>query len=393
MARPQVKPRRREREFVQPESPFQTHIERLLAEANIRIGGSRPWDINVHDQAFYPRVLTQGSLGLGESYMDGDWDAQALDETLYRLIDARLEERVRGLAMVWDNVRARLLNLQAKQRSFMVGQRHYDLGNDLYRAMLGPRMIYSCGYWRKPDGSEVADLDAAQEAKLDLVFRKLGLQPGQRVLDIGCGWGGALRYAAECYGVSGVGVTISQEQVEYAREHCAGWPIEIRLQDYRDLDERFDRIFSIGMFEHVGVRNYRQYFQVVRRCLSEQGLFLLHTIGNDESVTHTDPWIDRYIFPNSMLPSPAQIGQALEGLFVIEDWHNFGADYDRTLRAWWENIECAWPTLDERYDHRFRRMWRFYLASSMAVFRCRRAQLWQLVLSPHGVPGGYIAPR
>jgi len=384
---------RRERTYSRSHSPYQIQVERLLAEADIRVGGSRPWDIIVHDDRFYPRVLSQGSLGLGESYMDGDWDAEALDEMLCRLIGARMEERVRGLTMVWDSVRAHLVNLQAKRRSFAVGRRHYDLGNDLYRAMLGPRMIYSCGYWRNADGSDIDDLNDAQEAKLDLVCRKLGLQPGQRVLDIGCGWGGALRYAVERYGVSAVGVTISREQADYAQDLCRGWPIEIRLQDYRDLNERFDRIFSIGMFEHVGVRNYREYFEVARRCLSEQGLFLLHSIGNDESVTHTDPWIERYIFPNSMLPSPSQVSKALEGLFVIEDWHNFGADYDRTLRAWRDNIECAWPTLDERYDYRFRRMWRYYLAVSMAVFRCRRAQLWQLVLSPHGVPGGYIAPR
>jgi cyclopropane-fatty-acyl-phospholipid synthase len=393
MANPNAKQRRRERESILPAGPFQLQVERLLAEVDVRIGGPRPWDINVHDDSFYPRVLALGSLGLGESYMDGEWDAESLDEFLYRLIDARLEERVRGLKIVWDSLRARLLNLQAKRRSFLVGRRHYDLGNDLYRAMLGPRMIYSCGYWRNPDGTEAADLDAAQEAKLDLVCRKLRLQPGQRVLDIGCGWGGALRFAAENYGVSGVGVTISQEQAQYAREHCDGLAIEIRLQDYRDIDEKFDRIFSIGMFEHVGARNYRNYFELVRRCLSDQGLFLLHTIGNDVSVTHTDPWIDRYVFPNSMLPSPAQVGLALEDLFVIEDWHNFGADYDRTLRSWRDNVECAWPTLDEHYDQRFRRMWRFYLAISMAVFRCRRAQLWQLVLSPHGVPGGYLAPR
>jgi cyclopropane-fatty-acyl-phospholipid synthase len=393
MSQAQLKPDLREDDFVVRRGPFQNHVEHLLDEADIRVSGPRPWDINVHDDSFYKRVLTQGSLGLGESYMDGDWDALALDEMLYRLIDARMDERVRGLSAVWDTLHAHLVNLQARRRSHIVGERHYDIGNDLYQAMLGPRMIYSCGYWHQADGSVAPDLDAAQEAKLDLICRKLGLQPGQRVLDIGCGWGGALRFAAERYGVSGVGITVSRQQADFATEHCEGWPIEIRLQDYRDVDEKFDYIFSIGMFEHVGVRNYRRYFEVARRCLSDQGLFLLHTIGNDESVSHTDPWIDRYIFPNSMLPSPAQIGHALEGLFVVEDWHNFGADYELTLQAWRENIECAWPALDERYDQRFRRMWRFYLAVSTALFRGRRAQLWQLVLSPHGVPGGYVAPR
>ncbi|MEO6264790.1 MAG: class I SAM-dependent methyltransferase, partial [Luteimonas sp.] len=214
----------------------------------------------------------------------------------------------------------------------------------------------------------------------------------------GCGWGEALRFAARRYGITGVGVTISRQQEAYARELCAGLPIEIRLQDYRDLDEPFDRIFSIGMFEHVGVRNYRHYFEIARRCLIDDpetggGLFLLHSIGGNLSVRYTDPWIGRYIFPNSMLPSAVQITQALEGLFVIEDWHGFGTDYDRTLQAWRDNVEDAWETLPPRYDERFRRMWRFYLAASMATFRACRAQLWQLVLSPRGVPGGYTAPR
>jgi cyclopropane-fatty-acyl-phospholipid synthase len=221
-----------------------------------------------------------------------------------------------------------------------------------------------------------------------------------RVLDIGCGWGEALKFAAERYGVRGVGVTVSREQAEFARTLCDGLPIEIRLQDYRELDASeggFDRIFSLGMFEHVGVRNYATYFDVARRCLApdapDGGLFLLHTIGGNRSVRYTDPWIARYIFPNSMLPSAKQIASAVEGRFVIEDWHNFGTDYDRTLQAWRANVERHWAVLPPRYDERFRRMWRFYLAASMASFRARRIQLWQLVLSPDGVPGGYLAPR
>lgn len=368
---------------------LQRRVQGLLAEAGVSLGGSAADDIRVHDARFYPRVLAQGSLGLGESYMDGWWETDSLDGFLARLIRARLDERVHGWGEIADALRARLLNLQAGRRSYEVGRRHYDLGNDLYRAMLGRRMVYSCGYWRQAD-----DLDTAQEAKLDLVCRKLGLQPGMRVLDIGCGWGEALKYAAERHGISGVGVTISREQADYARQLCAGLPIEIRLQDYRALAEPFDAIFSIGMFEHVGDKNYRTYFETVRRCLQPDGLFLLHTIGTNVSRHRTDPWIARYIFPNSMLPSAEQITRAYQGLFVMEDWHNFGTDYDRTLQAWRTNVEAAWEHLDrQRYDERFRRMWRFYLAGSMATFRTRHAQLWQLVLSPEGVPGGYVAPR
>jgi len=370
--------------------PFRQRLEHLLAQADVRLDGERDWDLQMHDPRLPTRLLAQGSLGLGESYMDGWWDARSLDGLLYRLLDAHLDERVRGLPALLDGLRAQLFNLQTRSRSFVVGKRHYDLGNDLYAAMLGRPLVYSCGYWR-----QAQTLDEAQEAKLDLVCRKLGLQPGMRVLDIGCGWGEALRFAAERYGVSGVGVTVSREQAEFARQLCADLPIEIRVQDYRSLTagrEKFDRIFSIGMFEHVGVKNYRRYFEVARACLPDDGLFLLHSIGNNVSQHYTDPWIARYIFPNSMLPSAAQIAKAAEGLFVLEDWHGFGPDYDRTLQAWRANIEAAWQRLPD-YDERFRRMWCFYLAGSMASFRARRIQLWQLVLSPRGIRGGYLAPR
>lgn len=378
--------------------PLQQRVAALMAQAGVRPDGTADCDPQVRDPRFYRRVLLEGSLGLGESYMDGWWDVASLDDMLYRLLRAGVDERVHGLKAYLDDIRAWLINLQAGHRGRAVGERHYDLGNDLFEAMLGQRMVYSCGYWREAD-----DLDRAQEAKLDLVCRKLGLRPGMRVLDIGCGWGEALKFAAERYGVECVGVTISREQAEYARRLCAGLPVDIRLQDYRELDGlaedgRFDRILSIGMFEHVGVKNYRTYFEVAHRCLRDDpetggGLFLLHSIGSNVSVRHTDPWIERYIFPNSMLPSAAQVATTAEGLFVIEDWHNFGTDYDRTLQAWRRNVEVAWDSLPSRYDQRFRRMWRFYLAASMATFRARRAQLWQLVLSPRGMPGGYLAPR
>lgn len=367
---------------------FRHRLEALLGEADVRIDGTRPWDMQIHDPQLFSRLLGEGSLGLGESYMDGWWDAVSLDGFLCKLLQARLDQRVHGFGEIRDALFARLFNPQTRRRSREVGERHYDLGNDLYAAMLGRRLVYSCGYWRNAD-----NLDDAQEAKLDLVCRKLRLQPGMRVLDIGCGWGEALKFAAERYGVSGVGVTISKEQAEYARDLCAGLPVEIRLQDYRDIDGRFDAVYSIGMFEHVGVKNYEDYFQTVRRLLPADGLSLLHTIGSNVSATHTDPWIAKYIFPNSMLPSAQQIARASEGLFVIEDWHNFGADYDTTLQAWRSNVEAAWDRLDARYDERFRRMWRFYLSASMATFRSRRSQLWQIVMSPEGVPGGYVAPR
>ena len=369
------------------EPAYRREVERLLSGTDICIDGPSAWDIQVHDPRFYQRVLAHGSLGLGESYMDGWWDCRELDTLLFLLLKADLEEYA-----TWDlrlaALRARLFNLQTLQRAVEVGRRHYDLSNQLFQAMLGKRLVYSCGYWK-----DAATLDEAQEAKLDLVCRKLELRPGMRVLDIGCGWGEALKFAAERYGVSGVGVTISEEQCRYARQLCAGLPVEIRLMDYRELDERFDRVYSIGMFEHVGVKNYRAYMQVVRRCLKPDGLSLLHCIGGNKSVHDTDPWIGKYIFPNGMLPSISQIGTAIEDLFVMEDWHNFSVYYDKTLVAWRANFERHWQDLAGRFDDRFRRMWLFYLNSSAATFRARKSQLWQVVLSPYGVQDGYIAPR
>ncbi len=360
----------------------------LLARADVAIDGSAPWDIRVLDERMFRRVLAQGSLGAGESYMDGWWDCPRLDEMMRRVLQARLDAELPSLRQVLAGLRARLLNPQTSRRAFRVGERHYDIGDDLYERMLDPRMIYSCAYWRSAQ-----NLDAAQEAKLDLVCRKLGFERGMRVLDIGCGWGGAAQFAAEKYSVSVTGITVSRHQAGTARERCRGLPVSIVLEDYRSLSGKFDRIFSLGMFEHVGVRNYRTFFETVRRLLADDGLFLLHTIGGNVSVVANDPWVDRHIFPNSMLPSMAQIAQAAEGLWVIEDWHGFGVDYDRTLMAWYANFERRWHEIAATYGERFRRMWRFWLLGSAGSFRARRHQLWQVVMSPHGVPGGYSEVR
>src|SRR5579859_6673983 len=367
---------------------YSRELEPLLDSAGVKVNGGNPWDIQVHNTRFYRRVLAHGSMGMGESYMEGWWDADDLDGMLCRLLMAELDIRDHTWDLKLAVLKARLMNLQAQGRAFIVGRRHYDLDESLYRAMLGKRLVYSCGYWQRADS-----LDDAQVAKLELVFRKLGLKPGMQVLDIGCGWGEALKLAAERYGVSGTGITVSEHQAEYARRLCQGLPVEIKVMDYRDLHVQYDRIFSIGMFEHVGYKNYRGYMQVVRRCLKEDGLFLLHTIGSNVSTRTADPWIQKYIFPNGMLPSLAQIGQALESLFVMEDWHNFGAHYDRTLMAWRGNFEDHWEELKGRFDETFRRMWRYYLSVSAGSFRARKSQLWQVVLSPLGVPGGYITPR
>lgn len=357
-------------------------IEKLLDPMDIRIDGERPWDIRVNDPGFYHKVLSGGSLALGESYMKGGWECDAPDLFFEKMLSHRMDRRVKATdgSVLWNLIAARMTNLQSRARAFIIGRRHYDTGNRLFSIMLDKRMNYSCGFWQRAQ-----TLDEAQEAKLEMICRKLHLKPGMTVLDIGCGWGGFACYAAQNYGVCVKGITVSQEQVNYAGENCKGLDVQIEMKDYRDLDEPFDRVVSIGMFEHVGWKNYRTFMKVVGRCLKPEGLFLLHTIGGNSSVTLTDPWIQKYIFPNSMLPSAGQITQAAEGVFVLEDWHSFGPYYDRTLMAWYDNFRNGWNEIRDRYDQEFYRMWCYYLLSCAASFRTRRNQLWQIVFSKNGI--------
>ncbi len=360
-------------------------IQDIFDLADVRINGNRPWDIQVRNLSFYERVLAGGSLALGESYMDGWWDCEALDQFFYKIMDARLDKKVKKSKQVlWAILKAKITNAQSRSKAYEIGKRHYDIGNDIFSIMLDKGMNYSCGYWKK-----AGTLDKAQEAKLDLICRKTGLTPGMKVLDIGCGWGGFAKYAAEKYDVRVLGITVSREQVEFARNFCKGLPVEIELQDYRKLKKEFDRIISIGMFEHVGSRNYRNFMKAVHRCLTSDGLFLLHTIAGNSSVISTDPWINKYIFPDSMLPSPKQITSAAEGVFVLEDWHSFGQYYDKTLMTWYGNFTKNWDKIKDMYDQRFYRMWTYYLLSCAGSFRSRRNQLWQIVFSKKGIQGGY----
>ncbi|MGS0895945.1 cyclopropane fatty acyl phospholipid synthase [Burkholderia stagnalis] len=363
-------------------------VDGLLAHADVKLGGSRPWDIRLHDDDVPADILAHGSLGLGEAYMDGRWDCDDLDQFFARVFWAKLDEKIHPVHLGLHALHARIMNRQTVRRAWQVGERHYDIGNDFYAAMLDRRMTYTCGFW----SGGARTLDDAQEDKLDLICRKLRLEPGMRLLDIGCGWGSLMGFAAERYGVKCVGVTISKEQAQWASERYKALPLEFRLQDYRTVDERFDRIASVGMFEHVGQKNYRTYMEVAHRCLEDDGLFLLHTIGKNRRGTTPDPWIDRYIFPNGELPALAQIGDAAAGLFVTEDLHNFGADYDKTLMAWHANFEAAWPRFRQQLGDRFYRMWRYYLLLCAGLFRSRETQLWQWVFSRQGVVGGYQRP-
>jgi cyclopropane-fatty-acyl-phospholipid synthase len=357
-------------------------LARLLESADIHCNGDRPWDIQVHDSEMYEQVLRRGSLGFGESYMDGAWESAQLDETFYRILSARLDTKITGIAkaqFLGLFLRTLLLNRQSRRRAFQVGEHHYDIGNDVYTAMLDPTMSYSCGYWK-----DAANLEEAQLAKLRLICEKLQLKPGERLLDIGCGWGGLAKFAAQDYGVEVTGITVSKEQQLLAQERCAGLPVSVELMDYRDVDGQFDKVVSVGMFEHVGPKNYGAYFSTVDRVMGADGLFLLHTIGNYSQGHTTDAWIDKYIFPNGYIPAARQVTKAIEQNFVLEDWHNFGQDYDRTLMAWWKNFDAAWPGLANRYGKRFYRMFKYYLHACAGYFRSRQGQLWQLVLSKRG---------
>jgi cyclopropane-fatty-acyl-phospholipid synthase len=369
---------------------YQKLIEKLLDLADIKINGTRVWDIQVHNDKFYKRVIKEAELGLGESYMDGWWETEQIDELIYKIIRAELQNKIKhNFKIALQLAGFYLLNMQSRRRAYIIGEKHYDIGNDLFSLMLDKRMNYSCAYWNGADS-----LDQAQENKLELICRKLHLKRGMRILDIGCGWGAFGKYAAEKYDVEVLGITVSKEQVLLAKELNEDLPAEVKLMDYRDVKGQFDRIVSVGMIEHVGYKNYRNYFKIAAKNLLEDGLFLLHTIGEVCSVKSSDPWTNKYIFPNGMLPSVAQLSKAIENLFVLEDLQNIGADYDKTLMAWYNNFETNWRKIEEKYGNRFFRMWKYFLLSSAGAFRARnKNQVWQIVLSKKGVLGGYKSIR
>jgi cyclopropane-fatty-acyl-phospholipid synthase len=359
-------------------------VKELINAANIEI----PGDMEIHHSDFYARVLRGGPLGLGESYMEGWWDSKNLARLFEKINRANIGYKIKKSKRLLLKIAfSKIFNFQTQRRAWQVGIKHYDLGVSLFQKMLDSRMNYTCGYW-----NDANNLEEAQLAKLELTCRKLLLKPGMRLLDIGCGFGGLAKYAAENHGVEVVGVTISKEQQAYAQKITKGLPIQIRLQDYRDVKEKFDRIVSLGMFEHVGFMNYVTYMQTVHRCLKDDGIFLLHTIGNTFA-EYPNEWITKYIFPNGMLPSTALIAKSSEKFFVMEDWHNFGADYDKTLMAWHQNFERHWPELKAHYDEKFYRMWNYYLLSCAGTFRARAMHLWQVVFTKEGLTGGYEAPR
>ncbi len=365
------------------------HYQKFLKKAGVTVGGTNPWDIQVNDKRFWRRIGLFGTLGFGEAYIEGWWDARRVDQLIFRLARLRVEQKVLNIPKLFCGAAAKFKNLQSISRSKVVGLQHYDLDNDLYEAMLGKRMVYTCAFWR-----DALDLNVAQEKKLELVCDKLGITKGMRVLDIGCGWGSFAQYVAQTRGAEVTGVTISREQGLFAQNQCRYLPVDIRIKDYRDIEgsEKFDRIVSLGMFEHVGRKNYKSYMNFIRQHLAAEGLALIQTIGLSYKTSGIDPWVAKYIFPNSEVPTISRISSAFEGVLKLEDWHNFGADYDRTLLAWQKNFSQNWDKYSRKYDQRFYRVWNYYLLMFAGLFRARNLDLWQLVLSPDGVRGGYQRP-
>lgn len=369
----------------------ESYINGLLEDVGVKINGPSSWDPQIRDKQTWTRLFAEGSLGFGEAYMDGMWDCADLAEFFNRVVGARLQSRIPvTMNLIWQIVQARFLNMQTKARAQRVARMHYN-ETEAYRASLDNRMTGSCGYWS--DGVE--NLDQAQEAKLDLICRKVELKHGERVWDIGCGWGAFMGFAAEKYGASCVGVTVSPDQAAYGSERYKDLDVEFQVKDYRDFDGKADKLVSMGMFEHVGHKNFEAYFTKARSVIRDKGLFCLHTIGSSETQPTIDPWLDKYIFPGGVIPSLTQIGKALEGLWDVVDLHNIGPHYDRTLMAWNDNFQKKWTEPNTVEDRRFKRMWEYYLLCCAGGFRARAIHVWQFVLSPagEGVPDGYVTQR
>lgn len=327
------------------------------------------------------RFLKEGLFGLGEEYIKGNWQVERLDELIVHLIEnyahTQSKWNIRILAYLAHSV---LFNPQSGRGAFVVGERHYDLGNDLYRAMLDSSMSYTCGVWR---GGQ--SLEDAQRMKLRTICEKLELSPGMRVLDIGCGWGNFAELAAQEYGARVVGLTISKEQAQFARERCKDLPVEIRLQDYREFSEPVDRVVSIEMIEAVGRKNLGRFYDTITRSLAPGGLFVLQAISaesfNSRSNVFLDQyvlWLLRHIFPNGYLPRPSDLVGPLTKGFSVEHQESFGHDYARTLLAWKENFDRNWPSLKAKYGERFWRIWQYYLQGCRAFFLTGRCNVYQL---------------
>jgi cyclopropane-fatty-acyl-phospholipid synthase len=337
-------------------------------------------EVVIHDPAVLARMIFRPSLAFGEAYMHGDvevhGDLLKLLEGFYRTYPA-LAARQPMRTVEWVR---RLPHPTGIRRAAANAQHHYDIGNGFYRLWLDPSLTYSCAYFT----SDEDDITRAQRQKLELLCRKARLEAGQHILDIGCGWGSLLFHAVEEFGVHATGLTPAMQQTCHIHEQAAQRQLADRIEavphDWRQIVGQFDRIISVGMFEHVGREQYRAFFRKWRSMLAPGGLSILHTIGR-MSAERGDPWINRYIFPGGYLPTLAQIaeGAAGAGLRVV-DVENLAPHYARTLAHWAENYLAVWDKVVDMYDEIFARMWWLYLNGAQAAFRWGGLQLWQVVL-------------
>ncbi|HMO02164.1 MAG TPA: class I SAM-dependent methyltransferase [Oligoflexia bacterium] len=327
---------------------------------------------------------TRGLYGLGEAYMAGEWESQNLDNIIRSIALQGYCKKI-SLRRLFKLLTTLFINHQKGQKAFEVAERHYDLSNRLFTAMLDSSMSYTCGYWR-----EAKNLEEAQTAKLRLICEKLKLAPGMRVLDIGCGWGNFAHYASTHYGVEVVGLTVSNQQAEIAKARCAKLPVEIRLQDYQKFKERiqFDRVVSIEMIEAVGKKNLPKFYETIKNSLKDSGIFLLQVITGEMFSRTSNPalddylvWLIKYIFPNGYLPSSRELFMPEKYGLKIENIHNLGSDYIKTLTAWQENFENNWFSLKQEFSDSFKRMWLYYLAGCRVMFELSFVQIYQIAYS------------
>jgi cyclopropane-fatty-acyl-phospholipid synthase len=349
--------------------------------------------LNVSDDSVWYDIITKANLGIAEGYMHGKIDVDPLPLFLSLLNDTsigtRRKEKFDVLGMVIGAIEAPtqmmgwLFNLQTKELSSRVTKQHYDAGNDLYEVMLGPSMSYTCAYWK-----DAENLDQAQEAKFNLIMRKLELQPGMKVADLGMGWGTAAAYMHKHGKVNVTGVSLSEKQVEWAQNNLVKDGLRFIWSDYRehcedpDIVGTYDRIYSIGMFEHIGPKNYEPFFKCIKALLKPDGLAVVHTIGEPDFVAASDQFLEKYIFPGAVIPTLPMATKAFEHHFILEDFQNFGHDYSKTLAAWHVNSLKFFRENPNAYSPEFQRMWEYYLKMCEALFELRINQLWHFVLSP-----------
>ena len=355
-------------------------ITKLITEnTTIQIGK----EIIIKNDIFFNKLLDRGELGLAESYMDGDWESNDLGNLLKKLMFYQdiLESKAK-----YQTINFLYLKIFSTYESFFNTntlikspeniQKHYDVGNDLYNKMLGTTMQYTCAYFNKDDMT----LDEAQESKMDLIAKKLDLKEGMDVIDIGCGFGSMANYLAKKYKVKVTGVTLSPEQKNFSDEYFGNENVSIEVKDYRLVRGKFDRVYSVGMFEHIGSKNYKEYFDKCYDLLKDDGIMFCHTMGISRPNYHQNEYFaSKYIFPEGELPDMLNLTEGYSEKWRLEDFQNIGISYSKTFDAWRENIG-NWETL-EGYDERFKRMWEYYLHLFAENFRCQNFLLFQNVFT------------